>query len=103
MNTIAHAIRKASSDAALAGGRWGTVSATRSEIVSALGNPSWECNGGEKVTVSWAFFTPAGVAEVRDYWWNGPDEWSLCAVSEEAARMFVEFLSAAGLQVGDAA
>ncbi len=97
-------IRKGNSMSVVLGGRWSTVNATRDELIAALGEPTWE--GGiqdGKVTVRWVFVTPAGNAEVRDYWWNAPGEWTLAAESERGAHLFADYLQGLGLNVGGAA
>ena len=50
-----------------------------------------------KVTVEWCFDTPRGPVIVRDYWWNGPDELSLEANNNRAARWAVYYLRTLGI------
>jgi hypothetical protein len=39
-----------------------------------------------RVTKIWTFETPRGLANLRDYWWNRSDEWSVAARDRRAAR-----------------
>lgn len=104
--------------------RFGTLLADKDTIVAVLGAPQWELKTertfdkyyGEiekytmicashsavepridnKVTMSWVFDTPSGPAVLRDYWWNGPGEWSIAARNKESFQWFIDFLKSKG-------
>lgn len=84
------------------GGRLATVNASREQLAAAIGAPSWQGNSDDgKVTIQWAFRTPHGVAEVRDYWWNAPGEWSIGADNPASARALIAHLRSLGLDAVD--
>jgi hypothetical protein len=76
-------------------GRSGTARADRGLLDAHLGKPN-RLATGDSVTMGWIFATPHGIAEIRDYWWNSPGEWSLTGESHDA----VEDLSAALVLLG---
>lgn len=82
------------------GGRIGTASATREQLLAILGEPSFvhELLIDSKVTIQWVYKTPRGLAEIRDYWWNAPTEWSLAAVNGKAALWLARSLRRAGIK-----
>lgn len=98
MNINDHVVR---GDTPPLGGRCGTAIATHAAIFRRLGNASWSTlESDAKVTVRWYFNTPRGPAEVRDYWWNAPNEWSICAQNKKAALWLANYLRSRGIQAG---
>jgi hypothetical protein len=81
-----------SGPAEIGGGRIGTVKADQSRLVNLFGPPRpVRCSDG-KVTKRWVFMTPRGLIEIRDYWWNRPNEWSLSAQDRKAGLWLRRFL-----------
>lgn len=78
-------------------GRAGTCMATLADLRRAFGAPTYAGSDDGKVTAGWIFDTPRGPAEVRDYWWNAPDEMSIGAGSRKAAMWLARLLRRAGL------
>lgn len=82
------------------GHRLGTALIERDKIFALLGKPTHDWRGQEhddgKVTIVWVFQTPRGQAELRDYWWNGQNEWSIAAQNIHAARFLAKHLRAIG-------
>lgn len=76
----------------VSGGRAGTAYATREELITKLGRESFGPSDDGKVTIGWVFNTPRGAAEIRDYWWNKPGEWSLAAGDRRAALWLASYL-----------
>jgi hypothetical protein len=97
--SLPEGFRKGNAMSVVLGGRWSTARATRDQLVAALGAPTWEDEFGDKVKVRWVFSTPAGNAEVRDYWWNGEGEWTIAAENHNAAMLFAGFLRDLGIAV----
>lgn len=79
------------------GGRCGTAVASLAELQTVLGEPSYKGSYDDKVKMGWVFATPRGPAEVRDYWWNGPNEASIAAQSAKAARWLAAHLRTRGI------
>ena len=82
------------------GSRIGTAIIERPDIFSILGTPThdWRAEPmDEKVTLCWVFQTPRGPAEVRDYWWNASNEWSIAAQRPSAARFLAKHLRSLGI------
>lgn len=85
------------------GHRIGTAVAEYSQLVSLLGEPviygpyrDYEYNNN-KVTCAFSVNTPRGKCEVRDYWWNGANEWSIAAESRKAALWAARLLRRNGI------
>lgn len=83
------------------GGRMGTAVADYLDLVAAFGDPRSfgayrKYPGGHKVTVTWTFETPRGLAELRDYWWNGAQEWTIAAASRKPAMYLARELRRSG-------
>lgn len=79
-------------------GRSGTAIAARSLLYVRLGMPTSDKPSDDgKVTVRWCYLTPRGYAELRDYWWNPPGEWSIGADSKGAALWLCAYLRAQGI------
>lgn len=81
-------IKRAHPMASVLGCRVGTVTMNRDELEAAIGQPTrtyTEAEGDGKVTVIWIFESPAGKFEIRDYWWNAYNEWSIAANGRRAA------------------
>lgn len=74
------------------GSRMGTATAEESRLCELFG-PPFRVTGG-KVTKRWIIKTPRGAVELRDYWWNAKNEWSIGSATESAARWAVRFLRA---------
>lgn len=91
-------LRKASPADAVMGGRCGTCLATLAQLDAALGEPTYIGSADNKVTRGWIFKTPRGLAEVRDYWWNGAAEQSIAAQSFAAARWLAAHLRTLGFR-----
>jgi hypothetical protein len=83
-----------SGNQSIMGGRTGTVAADESELVARFGNPLPVDSADGKVTKRWVIATPRGPVEVRDYWWNGPSEWSIASANHKATKWAVRFLKA---------
>jgi hypothetical protein len=93
-------ITRAPLNTAVMGGRVGTARATRTQLDVLLGLPSYRYSADEgdgKVTIGWVFKTPRGPAEIRDYWWNGPTEWSIAAPNHKAGLWLAAYLRRLGL------
>jgi hypothetical protein len=89
-------------DPFISGGRAGTVRATKDQLVALFGEPQKLDNSDDKVKMRWVFRTPRGFVEVRDYWWNAADEWSIGAENGtgtffKATRWIVRFMRSKGL------
>lgn len=82
--------------ARVSGGRAGTATVTLDALRSILGAPHYASQNG-KVTAGWVFYTPRGIAEVRDYWWNGPNEQSIGADNRRAAMWLCRYLRQLGI------
>jgi hypothetical protein len=79
------------------GGRTGTVRASQVELEAIFGKPVVpDCSDG-KVTKAWYFETSHGGVELRDYWWNGPEEWSIATASDEATIEAIKHFQSLGL------
>lgn len=89
------------SGASCMGHRIGTAIANLDAICAALGDPTndWrnDTDGDGKVTLAWVFQTPRGRAELRDYWWNAKDEWSIAAQDRKSAMWLARFLRRMGI------
>lgn len=85
------------------GWRSGTVTATIGQLESALGpvQDLGESYADGKVTKRWGFMSPRGPFEVRDYWWNGPNEWSLATPGRKVGVWARTYLRARGLDVSN--
>lgn len=93
------------------GGRVGTVNLSPAAFLSRFGNPhviadvnilfnsKRDAYDDNKVTVIWTFDTPRGPFEVRDYWWNGPDELSIAAAGNRQRLWAVRYLKSMGIPV----
>lgn len=80
------------------GGRIGTAISPLNVLKEALGKPSYTDSVDGKVTIGWVFATPRGPAEIRDYWWNGPTEWSLASREPKAAMWLAKYLRGLGIK-----
>lgn len=90
-------LQRANSMVRVMGGRCGTAVASLADLQNALGEPSYRGSYDDKVKMGWVFATPRGPAEVRDYWWNGPNEASIAAQSTNAARWLAAHLRTLGI------
>jgi hypothetical protein len=66
------------------GGRSGTCLADEADLRRVFGTPVNPCDADGKVTKCWRFNTPRGTADLRDYWWNQPGEWSLSCKDQKS-------------------
>jgi hypothetical protein len=85
-------------DVFIGGSRIGTVLADKAVLVNLFGPPRKVNCGDEKVTMQWVFETPRGTVEVRDYWWNAPNEWSIAAANYKAAQWVIRFMRSLNLK-----
>lgn len=85
----------------LGGFRVGTAMIDRAKIFSLLGEPQEDWRGQDhldnKVTLMWYFDTPRGPAQVRDYWWNGKNEWTIAATNHKAGLHLARYLRRLGV------
>lgn len=80
------------------GSRVGTATASRAVLRHLLGTPTYDNpSSDDKVTIGWVFNTPRGPAEVRDYWWNAPTEWSIAAANRRAGLWLAKYLRTLGI------
>lgn len=77
------------------GGRGGTCTATEDDLINLFGLPAKVDD--DKVTKKWLFLTPKGMAEVRDYWWNASNEWSIAGDGKMAVIWLIGYLNRKGL------
>ena len=83
--------------------RIGTAKVHKSDLYRILGQPvkeNWSkegLDGADKVHAIWEFTTPRGMATVKDYWWNGDDEWSISANSRKAGMWLASHLRNLGI------
>lgn len=96
----------------VSGGRIGTVNLSPQDFFNRFGNPHLledanilfcskeETYEDNKVSVTWTFQTPRGPFEVRDYWWNGPNELSIAGGSNNKLRLWaIRYLKSMGIPV----
>jgi hypothetical protein len=95
----------------VAGGRMATVNLSPKAFLEKFGEPQTkeepniitgkkvDAYRDTKVTVIWTFTTPRGPAEVRDYWWNRPNELSLASANQKQALWLAKYLRAKGVSV----
>lgn len=85
----------------LGGFRQGTAMIDREAIFDLLGSPQEDWREKEhldnKVKLMWYFDTPRGPAQVRDYWWNGDNEWTIAATNHKAALHMARYLRRLGV------
>lgn len=79
------------------GCRHGTALGLSSVLAAVLGQPDKVSSVDRKITTSWVFETPRGTAEVRDYRWNHPIEWTIAASSHKAAMYLARYLRQLGV------
>ena len=83
------------------GFRQGTAQIERDAIFALLGPPTYDWREHDhtdgKVTLVWEFNTPKGYAELRDYWWNAKNEWSIAASNRKAALYLAKHLRTLGV------
>ncbi len=101
INANCSIIQSPSTDETAGSGRVGTCMAPEAELVKRFGPPQPVKVFDEKVTKSWYVKTPRGTVAIRDYWWNGKNEWSIAAKDNKAAKWGIRFLRFAGLQANN--
>lgn len=92
MQPIANFVKPTQEEPFIGGGRAGTVICPQKRLVQLFGQPQPVKCVDEKVTKRWVFQTPRGHASIRDYWWNGKDEWSIDGHTPKAARWLIRHL-----------
>lgn len=103
MKNAFNRLAKAKPGATVAAGRTGTAYATLDVLKRALGDPSFSSRSpryyadGDRFTIGWMLETPRGYALLRDWWANGPEEWSLSAASPRAALWLAGYLRSLGI------
>lgn len=83
------------------GGRAGTVIASKTQLVEHFDKPLKVHSFDEKVTMRWLIETPRGPVEIRDYWWNGPKEWSIGAMGRKETKWAIRFLRSKSIKAGE--
>lgn len=111
MNAIVKNVSLASVYKPVMGGRVGTVNLSPYEFFKRFGDPHVLEDANilfcdkrtayydNKVTTIWTFDTPRGPFEVRDYWWNGPEEMSIAAANKKQTLWAVRYLKYMGVPV----
>jgi hypothetical protein len=100
MMPISTHVQLSPDNADIGGGRAGTVIADKKVLVKMFGEPQPVNSADGKVTMRWVFKTPKGYASVRDYWWNGPAEWSIDGATGKAVLYLFRYLRSLGLTAG---
>ena len=93
----ANNVRPAGPNSRVLGARSGTARGTLALLRETFGEPTYNASADGKVKAGWIFTTPRGLAEVRDYWWNGPDELSLACAGRKPALWLACYLRAHGI------
>ncbi len=80
------------------GCRIGTAYCDRDMLRDLLGIEPNQGHPASKVTIGWTFNSPRGPVEIRDYWWNAEDEWSIAAANWKAGLWLNKYLRTLGIK-----